>query len=151
MGFLKATEFRPDHVLEIDLRPEARIGVRAMQCDLGRLGREYARCGSALTLVEPGGLIVACFGVRAMWPGVGEAWCLTSCLAEKWAVGLTRTALLGLELLERNRTLHRVQAHVRRERRDAAEWLEYLGFEFEGLCLGYGADREHYYQYARIF
>ncbi len=151
MAFLSAAEFRPENVLEIDLRSESRIGVGAMRADLGRLGKSYARGGPAMTLREPGGQIVACVGILSMWPGVAEAWCLASPLAGKWAAGLTRAVLWELHLLEECRCLHRIQAHVRRGRRDAVRWLEYMGFEFEGLCLEYGSDREHYYRYARSF
>ncbi|MGE4298096.1 MAG: hypothetical protein AB7E47_08720 [Desulfovibrionaceae bacterium] len=140
--------FRPEHLTRLCPRPAARANM-AWSGDFAALARAYAANGPALTL-RLDGAIAACGGICLCWPGMGEAWCVTSPLVERHPIRFCKEARKALALLERATRAHRVQAHAEAADPRAGRWLAWLGFGNEGLCEAYGPHRENVYRYARI-
>ena len=96
------------------------------------------------------GEVVAVGGVVILWSGVGEAWAVTSSLAEKYFVGFHRATIKNLGRIIRKHRLHRLQATVHERHEKSLDWVKRLGFEREGVLQAYGPDGGNYFMYARL-
>ncbi len=80
--------------------------------------------------------------------GVGTVWVLTTPLVEKYPLWFSKAVRNMLNAGTDLYKLQRVQATVLKENKKAVKWIEFLGFEREGLMRKYvGGD---HYLYARI-
>ena len=80
--------------------------------------------------------------------GVGTVWVLTTPLVEKYPLWFSKAVRNMLNAGTDLYKLERVQATVLKENKKAIKWIEFLGFEREGLMRKYvGGD---HYLYARI-
>lgn len=96
------------------------------------------------------GHLIGSGGVVPMWDGVAEAWFVGSWRLSKNRFAAVRTLQKTmLELMDAN-AINRLQAHVRADTPEAVRFIEFLGFEREGLLREYGPDRTDHYVYARF-
>ena len=80
--------------------------------------------------------------------GVGTVWVLTTPLVEKYPLWFSKAVRNMLNAGTDLYKLERVQATVLKENKKAVKWIEFLGFEREGLMRKYvGGD---HYLYARV-
>tara|TARA_R100000781_G_C3990591_1_gene96779 strand:+ start:94 stop:519 length:426 start_codon:yes stop_codon:yes gene_type:complete len=106
-------------------------------------------CLSAYTaLLESKVLMIG--GVYGLWQNVGEAWFLMSSMAynKPFAVAKYSSQLLQ-HVIEENK-LTRVQASVHVDDKQAVRYVEWLGFENEGLMKKFGPDGSDYFRFARV-
>ena len=96
--------------------------------------------------------VIALGGVKRVWPGVGEAWIVTSDLVEKYPLLYTRhVKRLMMKAVEELR-LHRLQATVWEGHPRSVGWLRRcMGMHIEGYLEGYGPGRENFVVMARLF
>ena len=81
--------------------------------------------------------------------GVGTIWAITTPLVEKYPIWFTKASINMLNAGKDLYKLQRVQATVLKENKKAVKWIEFLGFQREGLMRKYvGGD---HYLYSRIF
>jgi hypothetical protein len=103
-------------------------------------------CGPAATLLSDNGEIIGCGGIRRLWDGVGEAWGVPSKI-----IGKHGKAVYGAvqEFFEKHRNeFHRIQATAGFDK--AAQFLESLGFEYEGTLRKYGPSGTDFRMYAIV-
>ena len=80
--------------------------------------------------------------------GVGTVWVLTTPLVEKYPLWFSKAVRNMLNAGKDLYKLQRIQATVLKENKKAVKWIEFLGFEREGLMRKYvGGD---HYLYSRI-
>ena len=80
--------------------------------------------------------------------GVGTVWVITTPLVEKYPLWFTKAVRNMLNAGKDLYKLQRIQATVLKENKKAVKWIEFLGFEREGLMRKYvGGD---HYLYSRI-
>jgi len=93
------------------------------------------------------GQVVGVGGVKAMWPGVGEAWVLFSKDVRNCRFGIYRATK---RILSQYDSYQRIQASARVDAPIAAKMLEKLGFEMEGKMRKYSIDGTDHYMYAKV-
>jgi len=80
--------------------------------------------------------------------GVGTVWVITTPLVEKYPLWFTKAVRNMLNAGKDLYKLQRIQATVLTENKKAVKWIEFLGFQREGLMRKYvGGD---HYLYSRI-
>ena len=108
----------------------------------------FLNAGPAITAYR-GPDLVACGGFLIHYPGVAEAWMMTSALAPRYGLSLFAAAReLTTQMFDFARC-HRIQAAVHTEFAAAIRFVERLGFVREGTMRHYGPDNTDYYLYAR--
>lgn len=107
----------------------------------------YEQLGSSFTFYEKG-KIYAVGGVIKFWEGAGEAWFVLSDEMDLPVYSLCATIKHHLdELLKYD--FKRIQATVKHDDEKALRFIEWLGFEREGLLKQFGIEGADYYMYAR--
>ncbi len=141
--FVQATN---EHILSIDPQKSQseigglELGLKAFRENLLNLD------GRAIAIMDEDSCIGA-YGYIDMWNGVVRIWALFSeeLLTHYW-MSLSKNAR---KLLFDDKDFHRVEATCHRDDKTGALFLEWLGFEQEGLMKKYGPTGEDFYLYAR--
>jgi len=106
-------------------------------------------CLSAYTAMQESRVFMI-GGVYGLWDNVGEAWFMMS----KYAYDMPRSAAkyssLLLDHVQEDNDLQRIQASVHADDKQAIRYVEWLGFENEGLMKKFGPDGSDYYRFARV-
>lgn len=146
---LRLETFVPEHAERMELTPFSASELAGEDCP-GAFGRKVTAHGHGWTLLTAEDAVVGCAGVVSLWPGVGEAWALTTALVMVYPLEFTRAVRAGVRLFF-SHGCHRIQMHVRADNEAAVRWAaRHLGFCREGLCRAYDQDGRDYYRYARI-
>lgn len=106
--------------------------------------------GNALTALWRG-RIVACWGHNTMWPGVAEAWLITSVEIVSLSVTLTRTTIRYFNKIATEQQLKRLQITVDVKNDLAIRWAHALKFEPEGLLRKYGPSGSDHMMFAKVY
>lgn len=106
--------------------------------------------GNALTALWRG-RIVACWGYNKMWPGVAEAWLITSVEIVSLSVTLTRTTIRYFDKIAIEQQLKRLQITVNVENDLAMRWANALKFQPEGLLRKYGPSGSDHMMFAKVY
>jgi len=117
--------------------------------DWRRYAAAYAAAGQLFTGVVRGE-IAGCAGLIPLWPGVAEAWMVSTALFTRYPKTIHRGIAAGLATLAETMGLHRIQAAVHQEHRVSLRWLRRLGFRLEGTLRRYGPDGADYLRLARL-
>ena len=97
------------------------------------------------------GKCIGVYGATELWPGVARLWGLFSeDVISKYPEMLCMHAKRDLERVTQRFGFHRVEATVNLDHVVAREFLEWLGFECEGLMRRYTMAREDMYLYAKV-
>lgn len=89
-------------------------------------------------------------GVIELWPGVGEAWMLTSNLIQQHPIVVARAIKRGLFEHIKEKNYWRVQANVAVGWVQAEKFAAFVGMENEGLMPKFGPKMEDHYRYAWV-
>jgi len=149
---IEVIAYEPEHAVEILARPHDVKNVKANPdfeawAKVNALGPAWT--GRRIS----DGKILACAGVRILWPGCGEAWaifCDPEVVEYKYKKEAYVYILTYLKRVIEDYDLRRVQALVRADIPIAVKYIEQLGFEREGLLRKYGREGEDQYMYALI-
>jgi hypothetical protein len=106
--------------------------------------------GNALTALWRG-RIIACWGYNKMWPGVAEAWLITSVDFVSLSVTVTRAAIRYFNKIAIQDQLKRLQITVNTENELAMRWAVALKFEKEGLLRNYGPSGSDHMMFAKVY
>jgi hypothetical protein len=143
---IEIREFQPSDAFAIELRPEDTK--RALYRD--RKGwNDIVENSIAYTLLY-NDEILCCGGVCIFREHFGEAWILCSCKVEKHSLVAIRATKMIIENIISTYGIYRVQASIRCDWKRARRFIEFLGFQKEGIMRRYGPDGKDYILYARI-
>lgn len=106
--------------------------------------------GLAFTGVENGHLVGSA-GIAPLWPGVAEGWFLGGWRLHENVLSSIRVIRRELKLMVDENKIHRLQCVVRTDWPEAQRFIEFLGWEKEGLMKKYTTEKIDYYRYARVF
>ena len=110
---------------------------------------EYLTHGPAFTGIC-GGQLIGCAGLFILWPGVAEAWAVSTPLWPSKALSVHKAILTGLNELSATLGLWRIQTAVNEAHKVSYKWVEHLGFKYEGAMPGYGPDAATYLRFGRV-
>ncbi|MBU1002372.1 MAG: hypothetical protein KKE73_07595 [Proteobacteria bacterium] len=147
---MRLVPFSAAHLERLELRHADGLGVASLGHgrDLGRLVALYVQSGPAFTALVRG-CVAACGGVAVQPGATGNAWMFTSALAGEQPVALARAVRRGLESIEAEQGLTRIQTTAHCRLGVPPRWFEFLGFAREGL-LRRLVGEDDYYLYARV-
>ncbi len=145
---VKIQPFRHIHPYMADLREFEREYLRI--ADWKDRLRSYEMTGNAYTAMV-GKKIACCFGYVDLWPGVAEAWMMTTDHVNTKPVSLTRAASRYFDHIATRSALHRIQITVNGRHDIALRWASALKFTQEGVLRQYGHDRTDYIIFARYY
>ena len=106
-------------------------------------------CLSAYTAMQENRVFMIC-GVYRLWDKVGEAWFMMSKYAYDMPISAAKYSSLLLDHVQEDNNLQRIQASVHADDKQAIRYVEWLGFENEGLMKKFGPDGSDYYRFARV-
>ena len=89
--------------------------------------------------------IIGCGGIEPVWRGVGDAWLLLSRYLFEYPIAVGKHCKKMLP--EMSRSFHRVQALVLADFVKGVQFVNALGFEYEGIMKSYGPNREDFLRY----
>ena len=147
MTKLTAREYEVDDFITIQLSEVELLNQIGQPIE--EWGEYHRRHGMAVTVEDPAGEIVFCFGVHHKWTGVGEVWAVYSPLVQKYAMSLRLTQSF-LKTLEEQFGYYRLYATVDIRFPETVRFVEKLGFEAEGLMRRHGPHGEDRMMYALV-
>jgi hypothetical protein len=139
---LNIEPFKAQHILQMQITDKNHVLYR-----IPHLLQVYEDLKTSYTYIE-GGKVFACGGVIQLWEGMGEAW---FALADEMDLPVFTICKAIKEYLDGliGAPYKRLQATVKCSDEKAIRFIEWLGFEREGLLRSYGVDGDDYYIYAR--
>ena len=144
----KVVDFVPEHADDLQSRPDVHklSEIGAVKNDAIK---QMAVPGQAISLLTNGHLI-ASGGIYPIWSGFAEAWFLSSGMVAKHKRPVIVTVKNHIDAMIIEHGYKRLQATAREDWKVAQRFLEFLGFEREGLMRNYGPDNSDHFLYARI-
>lgn len=138
---LNVIPFKKEHVLDIK--------TRFAFSHEGKLSLAQNEGCPAYTVMEDDE-VIAIGGVSLMWQGVGEAWMVVSEKGYSKPLSVAKYSLYLFNHIQEFHKFHRIQASVAVIDETANRFVNWLGFEIEGIMPKYGLDKSDYFRYARI-
>ena len=108
-----------------------------------------AQPGMAFSMIDDGHLVSAA-GIYKVWDGVGEAWLLPSSRMLASPRRTIKAVRSFLDDISEREGFRRVQATTHADFTRGRRFLEWLGFQNEGVLRGYGPDGSDHIIYARV-
>lgn len=114
-----------------------------------RKGVDFESQAVAVSLYEEG-VFYAIFGAVPMWPGVMETFLITSESFIDRKFRCIKLIKQNDQFLWNELKCHRAQTTVPVTNTIFQRWLEFLGYEQEGLLKRYGPDKIDHIRYVRL-
>ena len=111
---------------------------------------DFAMAGLSFTLLD-GNYPVCSGGIIPTWLGSAQGWVISSKRIFKNKIKAARLIKERTDLLCANNKIWRLQTAVKADFKIGIRFAEFLGFNKEGLMVGYGPDKTDYYLMARIY
>jgi hypothetical protein len=140
--------FRPSHADKIELN-DRELYYEGYCPNYRAMLRRTAEAGLSWTGVY-NEKVVVCFRGSTVWPGVGEAWLLSSPSVSDHALSVVRSSRMIFADIFKTEAFSRVHISVDSANDSAFKFAKALGFEVEGIMRQFGPDGSNYYMMARI-
>ena len=111
---------------------------------------DFAGAGLAYTLLD-NNVPICSGGIIPTWLGNAQGWVISSKRIFRNKVKASRLIKERTDLLCANNKIWRLQTAVKADFKIGIRFAEFLGFNKEGLMVGYGPDKTDYYLMARIY
>ena len=111
---------------------------------------DFAMAGLAFTLLDDN-VPICSGGVVPTWLGNAQGWVISSKRIFRNKIKASRLIKERTDLLCANNKIWRLQTAVKADFKIGVRFAEFLGFNKEGLMVGYGPDKTDYYLMARIY
>ena len=111
---------------------------------------DFAGAGLAYTLLDDN-VPICSGGIIPTWMGNAQGWVLSSKRIFRNKIKAARLIKQRTDLLCANNKIWRLQTAVKANFKIGIRFAEFLGFNKEGLMVGYGPDKTDYYLMARIY
>ena len=110
----------------------------------------YLKHGPAFAGILPSGEILAAAGISIQYPGVGDAWAAPSGLVSEYPLLYARTIRRFFAKIVKEHSLRRVQTVVDPRYPSFLRWIDWLGFEVEGIMRRASFDGTDLFLYAKV-
>ena len=140
--------FMPEHLLRADLKGDELKYLQVMPewyeyvIDTADTDLSWSLCRL--------GRVACMFGVRPLWPGVGEVWMIPTKHVDRSAIALVKGGRHIFNHIQTEYDVRRLQIAVRSANSTAYKFAEKLYFKTEGLLERFGPEGEDYYMMARV-
>ena len=111
---------------------------------------DFAMAGLAFTLLDDN-VPICSGGIIPTWLGNAQGWVISSKRIFRNKIKAARLIKQRTDLLCANNKIWRLQTAVKADFKIGIRFAEFLGFNKEGLMVGYGPDKTDYYLMARIY
>ena len=111
---------------------------------------DFAMAGLAFTLLD-NNVPICSGGIIPTWLGNAQGWVISSKRIFRNKIKAARLIKERTDLLCANNKIWRLQTAVKADFKIGIRFAEFLGFNKEGLMVGYGPDKTDYYLMARIY
>ena len=111
---------------------------------------DFAGAGLAYTLLD-NNVPICSGGIIPTWLGNAQGWVISSKRIFRNKIKAARLIKQRTDLLCANNKIWRLQTAVKADFKIGIRFAEFLGFNKEGLMVGYGPDKTDYYLMARIY
>ena len=111
---------------------------------------DFAMAGLAFTLLD-NNVPICSGGIIPTWMGNAQGWAIGSKRIFRNKIKAARLIKQRTDLLCANNKIWRLQTAVKADFKIGIRFAEFLGFNKEGLMVGYGPDKTDYYLMARIY
>ena len=111
---------------------------------------DFAMAGLAFTLLDDN-VPICSGGIIPTWLGSAQGWVISSKRIFRNKIKASRLIKERTDLLCANNKIWRLQTAVKANFNTGIRFAEFLGFNKEGLMVGYGPDKTDYYLMARIY
>ena len=111
---------------------------------------DFAMAGLSFTLLD-NNVPICSGGIIPTWLGNAQGWVISSKRIFRNKVKASRLIKERTDLLCANNKIWRLQTAVKADFKIGIRFAEFLGFNKEGLMIGYGPDKTDYYLMARIY
>jgi hypothetical protein len=139
---LNIEPFKAEHILQMQVSEKDHVLYM-----IPHLFQVYEELNSSYTYIEDD-KVLACGGAIKLWDGMAEAWFTLADDMDLPVFTICKAVKEYIDSLIGN-PYRRLQATVKRSDEKAIRFIEWLGFEREGLLLQYGVEGADYYIYAR--
>ena len=145
-GKYEVRAYDKEHLSELLVNPETRAMVDFIGVDV--FSNSLRTRGPAFSAFHDGELF-AIAGVNVLWKGVGEAWAMFGTSFMQHGFFIHRTTIRFINRLSDDLKLERLQAVVMKGHYAGIQWVNRLGFSFEGEMEKY-FNGKTYLRYAKI-
>ena len=111
---------------------------------------DFEMAGLSFTLLDDNKPVCS-GGIIPSWLGNAQGWVISSKRILKNKIRAARLIRERTDLLCANNKIWRLQTAVKADFKIGIRFAEFLGFNKEGLMVGYGPDKTDYYLMARIY
>ena len=146
MTEFKSIPFEPGHAEE--LIGQADINQAEKRFLLARHIHDLSS-GYSTSVIRNGHLLGS-GGIFPVWDGLGEAWVIPSRLVQKHKKMFVKLIRENMARMTDEFQFRRLQATARADAPKSRRFLEFLGFEREGLLKAYGPDGADHVLFAKI-
>lgn len=145
MSRINHVPFEPGHLLLMDLRDHEKkiLGDNPATKVYGL----HEGCAATTMLCE--GRVVCVLGYLELWPGVWDIWIFPSVYMKDYALPISREIRRIMDNRLQNSQVHRIQSACLADPLHD-RWMEFLGFQCEGVLQQYGADKQDFKMWAYI-
>lgn len=127
--------FMAEHLERFELQPAQSISQSYCTGEMGKALQQY---DSWSAIVD--NRVIACAGIVEQWEGRAIAWAFLSTYAKGHMYGIHKAVGRFLEMC----SCERIEAHADCEFKEAARWLDMLGFQKEGRMPKFRFGRDYY-------
>ena len=139
--------FHVEHVKLMEVRQHELQGIfKAPNIEARLLALQKLNTGGTLVYK---GCILGVMGYIELWPGVCEVWVLPSKHIEKYSSVFAKTIKYNLKQLQDVCKFHRIQVTAVDDAKHN-RWLQWLGFECEGVLKKYSINKLDYKMWAKM-
>lgn len=111
----------------------------------------YAEYGQSFSLLDNNNLVIAMGGIVAKWPGVGIAWIAAQEELNPYRFIFAKNVKKELNRIAFEVGYHRIETTVRTDFPEAVKFIEWLGFDKEGLLKQGLPGKVDCYSYAKLY
>jgi len=111
--------------------------------------RSFTKKGMGFSGIENGHLVGSA-GLVKVWDGVFEGWFLGGWRLHNNRFAAIRSVRRELDRMIEDNNIHRLQCVVKADWNEAQKFIEFLGWENEGLMKKYSKDGEDFFRYAKV-
>lgn len=149
MSEVKLVPFDPHHVQVMDIRDFELKSSFALDDIYERLKEVLKGPGEAGTFIYEG-RILCCAGFKIIWPGVIEGWIIPSIYIKDAPVSFAKYMRRYVESVAKTFNCHRFQT-ASPDDAFHERWMNWMGFQKEGVMRKYTHDQKNYGLYSRLF